>query len=150
MIFDKVNNKDKEAMIDIQKNLKTIKNRIEKTAVKFNRDPAEIKLIVVTKKFDFEKIKPLIDVGHLFFGENKVQEAEKKWSKTLSSNKNIELHMVGPIQSNKIKIAINLFTTIHSIEKTKTLKIINENITTKSTVRELFLQVNISKESSKS
>ena len=61
MIFDKVNNKDKEAMTDIQKNLKTIKNRIEKIAVKFNRDPSEIKLIVVTKKFDFEKIKPLID-----------------------------------------------------------------------------------------
>ena len=150
MIFDKVNNIDKEAMTDIQKNLKIIKSRIENTAVKFNRDPSEIKLIVVTKKFDFEKIKPLIDIGHLFFGENQVQEAEKKWSKTLSSNKNIELHMVGPIQSNKIKIAINLFTAIHSVEKTKTLKIINENITTNSTIKELFLQVNISKESSKS
>ena len=150
MIFDKVNNKDKEAMTDIQKNLKIIKSRVEKTAVKFNRDPSEVKLIVVTKKFDFEKIKPLIDAGHLFFGENKVQEAEKKWSKTLSSNKNIELHMVGPIQSNKIKIAINLFTAIHSVEKTKTLKIINENITKDSTIKELFLQVNISKESSKS
>ena len=150
MIFDKVNNKDKEAMTDIKKNLKTIKSRIEKIAVKFDRDPSEIKLIVVTKKFDFEKIKPLIDTGHLFFGENKVQEAEKKWSKTLSSNKNIELHMVGPIQSNKIKIAINLFTAIHSVDKTKTLKIINENITTDSTLKELFLQVNISKESSKS
>ena len=116
MIFDKVNNKDKEAMTDIKKNLKTIKSRIEKIAVKFNRDPSEIKLIVVTKKFDFEKIKPLIDAGHLFFGENKVQEAEKKWTKTLSNNKDIELHMVGPIQSNKIKTAINLFTVIHSIE----------------------------------
>jgi pyridoxal phosphate enzyme (YggS family) len=137
-------------MTDIKKNLKNIKNRIEKIAVKFNRDPSEIKLIVITKKFDFEKIKPLIDTGHLFFGENKVQEAEKKWSKTLSSNKNIELHMVGPIQSNKIKTAINLFTAIHSVEKIKTLKIINENITISSTIKELFLQVNISQESSKS
>ena len=89
-------------------------------------------------------------LGTFFFGENKVQEAEKKWSKTLSSNKSIELHMVGPIQSNKIKIAINLFTAIHSVEKTKTLKIINENITKDSTIKELFLQVNISKEGSKS
>jgi len=137
-------------MTDIKKNLKNIKNRIEKIAVKFNRDPSEIKLIVITKKFDFEKIKPLIDTGHLFFGENKVQEAEKKWSKTLSSNKNIELHMVGPIQSNKIKTAINLFTAIHSVEKIKTLKIINENITISSTIKELFIQVNISRESSKS
>ncbi|MAU37854.1 MAG: YggS family pyridoxal phosphate-dependent enzyme [Rhizobiales bacterium TMED94] len=149
MILDKINNKDKEAMTDIQKNLETIKNRIEKIAVKFSRDPSEIKLIVVTKKFDFEKIKPLIDAGHLFFGENKVQEAEKKWAKTLSNSKDIELHMVGPIQSNKIKIAINLFTAIHSIEKIKTLKIINENISSNSTIKELFLQVNISQESSK-
>ena len=150
MIFDKVNNKDEEVMTDIKKNLKAIKNRIEKIAVKFNRDPSEIKLIVVTKKFDFEKIKPLIDAGHLFFGENKVQEAEKKWSKTLSSNKSIELHMVGPIQSNKIKIAINFFTAIHSIEKIKTLKIISENMSKKSRIKELFLQVNISQEISKS
>ena len=149
MIFDKVNNKDKEAMTDIKKNLKIIKSRIEEIAVKFNRDPSEIKLIVVTKKFDFEKIKPLIDAGHLFFGENKVQEAEKKWAKTLSNSEDIELHMVGPIQSNKIKIAINLFTAIHSIEKIKTLKIINENISSNSTIKELFLQVNISQESSK-
>ena len=84
MIFNKVNNKDKETMTDIQKNLETIKNRIQKTAIKFDRNPSDIKLIVVTKKFDFEKIKPLIDAGHLFFGENKVQEAEKKWSKTSS------------------------------------------------------------------
>jgi len=150
MISDKVNNKDKETMIDIQKNLQTIKNRIEKTAIKFKRDPSEIKLIVVTKKFNFEKIKPLIDTGHLFFGENKVQEAEKKWSDTLSKNKNIELHMVGPIQSNKIKSAIKIFSVIHSIEKIKTLKIINESLSTDSRLKQLFLQVNISKESSKS
>ena len=150
MISDKVNNKDKETMTDIQKNLQTIKNRIEKTAIKFKRDPSEIKLIVVTKKFNFEKIKPLIDTGHLFFGENKVQEAEEKWSDTLSKNKNIELHMVGPIQSNKIKQAIKIFSAIHSIEKTKTLKIINENLSPDSTLKQLFLQVNISKESSKS
>ena len=55
MISDKVNNKDKETMTDIKKNLQTIKNRIEKTAIKFKRDPSEIKLIVVTKKFNFEK-----------------------------------------------------------------------------------------------
>ena len=150
MIFNKVNNKDKETMTDIQKNLETIKNRIQKTAIKFDRNPSDIKLIVVTKKFDFEKIKPLIDAGHLFFGENKVQEAEKKWSKTISNNKNIELHMVGPIQSNKIKIAINFFTAIHSIEKIKTLKIISENMSKKSRIKELFLQVNISQEISKS
>ena len=150
MISDKVNNKDKETMIDIQKNLQTIKNRIEKTAIKFKRDPSEIKLIVVTKKFNFEKIKPLVDSGHLFFGENKVQEAEKKWSDILSKNKNIELHMVGPIQSNKIKSAIKIFSVIHSVEKIKTLKIINENLSSDSRLKQLFLQVNISKESSKS
>ena len=101
MIFDKVNNKDKEAMTDIKKNLETIKNRIEKIAVKFNRDPAEIKLIVITKKFDFEKIKPLIDAGHLFFGENKVQEAEKNGQRLYLAIKILSFTWLG--QFNQIK-----------------------------------------------
>ena len=130
----------------------TIIDRFEKIKSKISslNPDKPVNIIAVSKTFSLDQIQPLIDHGHTHFGENKVQEAENKWSKTLSSNKNIELHMVGPIQSNKIKIAINLFTAIHSVEKIKTLKIINESITKGSTIKELFLQVNISKESSKS
>ena len=117
MISDKVNIKDKEIMTDIIKNLSLVKEKIKKIALKFDRDPSEINLIVVTKRFDIDSIKPLIDVGHLSFGENKVQEAEKKWSKILSNNSDLDLHMVGSIQSNKIKTALDIFTSIHSVEK---------------------------------
>ena len=143
MISDKVNIKDKEIMTDIIKNLSLVKEKIKKIALKFDRDPSEINLIVVTKRFDIESIKPLIDVGHLSFGENKVQEAEKKWSKILSNNSDLDLHMVGSIQSNKIKTALDIFTSIHSVEKIKTLELIDKNISSSSKLRQLFLQVNI-------
>ena len=149
MISDKVNIKDKEIMTDIIKNLSLVKEKIKKTALKFDRDPSEINLIVVTKRFDIDSIKPLIDVGHLSFGENKVQEAEKKWSKILSNNNDLDLHMVGSIQSNKIKTALDIFTSIHSVEKIKTLELIDKNISSSSKLRQLFLQVNISEETSK-
>ena len=149
MISDKVNIKDKEIMTDIIKNLSLVKEKIKKTALKFDRDPSEINLIVVTKRFDIDSIKPLIDVGHLSYGENKVQEAEKKWSKILSNNSDLDLHMVGSIQSNKIKTALDIFTSIHSVEKIKTLELIDKNISSSSKLRQLFLQVNISEEISK-
>ena len=149
MISDKVNIKDYETMTDIIKNLYLVKEKIRKIALKFDRDPSEINLIVVTKRFGIEQIKPLIDTGHLSFGENKVQEAEKKWAKVLSKNNNINLHMVGSIQSNKVKTALDIFTSIHSVEKIKTIELIDKNISSSSKLKQLFLQVNISEEITK-
>lgn len=149
MISDKVNIKDYETMTDIIKNLYLVKEKIRKIALKFDRDPSEINLIVVTKRFGIEQIKPLIDAGHLSFGENKVQEAEKKWAKVLSKNNNINLHMVGSIQSNKVKTALDIFTSIHSVEKIKTIELIDKNISSSSKLKQLFLQVNISEEITK-
>ena len=133
----------------IQKNLIDIKEKIERVSIKFNRDPDDVKLIVVTKKFDKEFIKPLLDSGHLLFGENKVQEAKNKWEDILSLNKGIELHMVGGLQSNKIKDAISIFTCVHSIDRFKTLEGINKNLNEKSLLRDIFVQVNISDEPTK-
>ena len=133
----------------IQKNLIDIKEKIERVSIKFNRDPDDVKLIVVTKKFDKEFIKPLLDSGHLLFGENKVQEAKNKWEDILSLNKGIELHMVGGLQSNKIKDAISIFTCVHSIDRLKTLEGINKNLDEKSLLRDIFVQVNISGEPTK-
>ena len=133
----------------IQKNLLDIKEKIERVSIKFNRDPDDVKLIVVTKKFDKEFIKPLLDSGHLLFGENKVQEAKNKWEDILSLNKGIELHMVGGLQSNKIKDAISIFTCVHSIDRLKTLEGINKNLNEKSLLRDIFVQVNISGEPTK-
>ena len=133
----------------IQKNLIDIKEKIERASIKFNRDPDDVKLIVVTKKFDKESVKPLLDSGQLLFGENKVQEAKNKWEDILSSNKDIELHMVGGLQSNKIKDAISIFTCVHSIDRSKILEGINKNLNEKSLLRDIFVQVNISGEPTK-
>ena len=133
----------------IQKNLIDIKEKIERASIKFNRDPDDVKLIVVTKKFDKESVKPLLDSGQLLFGENKVQEAKNKWEDILSSNKDIELHMVGGLQSNKIKDAVSIFTCVHSIDRSKILEGINKNLNEKSLLRDIFVQVNISDEPTK-
>jgi len=132
-----------------EKNLIDIKEKIERASIKFNRDPGDIKLIVVTKKFDKESIKPLLDCGHLLFGENKVQEAKIKWEEVLKLNKSIELHMVGGLQSNKIKEALPIFNCIHSIDRVKILEGIDRGFNEKSRLRDIFVQVNISDEPTK-
>ena len=133
----------------IEKNLNIIKERIERTSNKFDRDPNDIKLIVITKKFDKESIKPLIDCGQVLFGENKVQEAKNKWSDLIKANKNIKLHMVGGLQSNKIKDALSIFSCIHSVDRIKILEYISKNLKEDSLLKEFFIQVNISNEASK-
>ena len=133
----------------IEKNLNIVKERIERTSNKFDRDPNDIKLIVITKKFDKESIKPLVDCGQVLFGENKVQEAKNKWSEVISMNKNIKLHMVGGLQSNKIKDALSIFSCIHSVDRIKILEHINKYLNEDSLLEEFFIQVNISNEASK-
>ena len=133
----------------IEKNLNIIKERIERTSNKFDRDPNDIKLIVITKKFDKESIKPLIDCGQALFGENKVQEAKNKWLDVIKVNKNIKLHMVGGLQSNKIKDALSIFSCIHSVDRIKILEYISKNLKEDSLLKEFFIQVNISNEASK-
>jgi len=76
-------------------------------------------IIVISKTFSLEKIKPLLDNGHIHFGENKIQEAESKWTEIINSNKNLQLHMVGRLQSNKAKKAVKLFNFIHSLDSEK-------------------------------
>ena len=133
----------------VEKNLFNIKERIERTCTEFDRDPNKVKLIVVTKKFDKEALKPILDSGHLFFGENKVQESCAKWPDLLKQYKDLEIHMVGGLQSNKINEAISIFTCIHSVDRHKILEGINKNITEDSLLKDVFIQVNISNESSK-
>ena len=77
------------------------------------------KIIAVTKTFPISEIKPLIDHGHLHYGENKVQEALEKWSDIKNEVKNIKLHMIGKLQTNKVKIVVPLFDYIHSLDNLK-------------------------------
>ena len=89
-------------------NYNAILEQIRISADDADRNMDEIKLIIVTKKFDVESIKPLLDVGHLYFGENRVQEAKDKWPNLMNEYRNIELNLIGPLQTNKIKIALDL------------------------------------------
>ena len=107
------------------------------------------KIIAVSKTFSLEKIKPIIDSNHNHFGENKVQEALEKWSKVKEENKNIKLHLIGKLQTNKVKYCLPLFDYIHSLDSIKLAdKIANEQIK-KNFKPKIFLQINIGDEQQK-
>ena len=112
-----------------------------------NDIPAQI--ICVSKTFPLSKLLPLVNFGHHHFGENKVQEAEDKWSELKKSNKNIKLHMVGRLQTNKVKKAVQIFDFIHSVDSKKladNLKKREEEINRKLSY---FIQINLGNESQK-
>ena len=107
------------------------------------------KIIAVSKTFPLEKIKPIIDNNHKHFGENKVQEALAKWSKVKEENKNINLHLIGKLQTNKVKHCLPLFDYIHSLDSIKLAdKIANEQVK-KNFKPKIFLQINIGDEQQK-
>jgi len=106
-------------------------------------------IIAVSKTFSIEKIKPLIDHGHLHFGENKVQEAVNKWQDLKSTSSNIQLHLIGKLQTNKVKFAVPLFDYIHSLDSLKLAeKICNEQKKIGKSLK-IFIQVNIGNEPQK-
>jgi len=109
-----------------------------------------VKVIAVSKTFPMEAIMPLIEYGHLEYGENKVQEAITKWTEVKLANPNIKLHLIGKLQTNKVKFALKLFDYIHSVDTKKLAKkIADEELKQKKKIR-IFLQVNIGNEEQKS
>jgi len=108
------------------------------------------KIIAVSKTFKIDKILPLIEHGHIDFGENKVQEAIDKWTEVKLRNPNIQLHMIGKLQTNKVKFAVKLFDYIHSVDSEKLAdKIVNEQLKINRMIK-IFVQVNIGNEDQKS
>ena len=116
--------------------------------LKYNNYKAEI--IAISKTFSISHILPLIDYGHIHFGENKVQEAIEKWFEIKTNNKNIKLHMVGKLQTNKVKIALKVFDFIHSLDNLKLAKKISEEQKIYEIKPKIFIQINIGGESQKS
>jgi len=130
-------------------NLINIENKIKLklSNLKINNLP---KIIAVSKTFKVEKILPLIEHGHVHFGENKVQEALEKWTEIKSKKFNIKLHMIGKLQTNKVKFAVKLFDFIHSVDSKKLAKkIADEQIKINKKIK-IFIQVNIGNEDQKS
>ena len=130
-------------------NLIIIENKIKSNLsdLKINKLP---KIIAVSKTFKIDKILPLIEYGHINFGENKVREAIDKWTEIKIKNPNIKLHMIGKLQTNKVKLAVKLFDYIHSVDNEKLAnKIAEEQLKINKKIK-IFIQVNIGDEEQKS
>ena len=133
----------------------TVQNLIKiENEIKLNLSDIKVvnlpKIIAVSKTFKIDKILPLIDYGHIDFGENKIQEAVDKWTDIKSNNPNIRLHMIGKLQTNKVKSAVKLFDYIHSVDSEKLAKKIADEQEKISKKAKIFIQVNISNEEQKS
>ena len=129
-------------LLDIENNIKVYLNKLN-----INNNP---KIIAVSKTFKIDKILPLIEHGHLDYGENKVQEAIEKWTEVKKNNSNLKLHMIGKLQTNKVKFAVKIFDYIHSVDSEKLAKkIADEQSKIKKKIK-IFIQVNIGNEIQKS
>jgi pyridoxal phosphate enzyme (YggS family) len=131
------------------KNLLDIENNIELYLDKLNLNNSP-KIIAVSKTFKIDKILPLIEHGHIDFGENKVQEAIEKWTEIKKKNSAIKIHMIGKLQTNKVKYAVKLFDYIHSVDSEKLAKKIADEQNKLNKKIKIFLQVNIGDEDQKS
>ena len=127
------------------KNLLNIENNIKKLNI--SNHP---KIVAVPKTFKIDKILPLLEHGHTDFGENKVQEALEKWTVIKKNNPRVKLHMIGKLQTNKVKFAVQIFDFIHSVDSEKLAKKIAEEQHKINKRIKVFLQVNIGDESQKS
>ena len=132
------------------KNLLKINDKVKEKLSLSNNLIKLPNIIAVSKTFKLEQIMPLINYGHLHFGENKVQEAVEKWTNIKKDNKNIKLHLIGRLQTNKVKIAVQLFDYIHSLDSKKLADKISFQQKEQDIKTKIFIQVNIGNEDQKS
>ena len=132
------------------KNLIDLKEKVNKKISELDFKNYCPKIIAVSKTFSLSNIQPLINYGHLDYGENKVQEAVDKWSEIKKKNPNINLHMIGKLQTNKVKLAVKLFDFIHSVDSIKLAKKISDEQKKNNKKPKIFIQINIGNESQKS
>ena len=124
-------------------------NKIQSNISKLNNSKSP-KIVAVSKTFSLDHIMPLIEYGHNHFGENKVQEAEAKWLQIKKEKKNLQLHMIGKLQSNKAKQAVKIFDYIHSLDSQKLADILSKSQNEINKSINYFIQVNIGNEKQKS
>ena len=131
------------------KNLLDIENNIKINLVKLDRNSKPV-IVAVSKTFKIDEILPLINYGHIDYGENKVQEAVYKWTEIKKKNPKIKLHMIGKLQTNKVKHAVKIFDYIHSVDSKKLAKKIIDEQNKISKKLKVFLQINVGAENQKS
>jgi pyridoxal phosphate enzyme (YggS family) len=129
--------------------LATVAQEIVRAAREARRDPATVKLIAVSKTFDAPAISPIIDAGQRVFGENRVQEAKAKWPGLMTAYRGLELHLIGPLQSNKAREAVALFDAVHSVDRPSICEALAKEINSQKKQPELFIQLNTGEEPQK-
>jgi PLP dependent protein len=129
--------------------LSEVEARIATAATAAKRKASSVRLIAVSKTFEVPAILPTIEAGHRQFGENRVQEAKGKWPALRQQFPDLELHLIGPLQSNKAREAVELFDVIHSIDRPKIAKAVADEMAKLGKRLELFVQVNTGEESQK-
>ena len=132
------------------KNLVNLEKNIQSKINNLNYNDYNPKIIAVSKTFKIDHINPLIEYGHIHFGENKVQEALEKWNDIKVNNNRVRLHMIGKLQTNKVKFAVKLFDFIHSLDSEKLAKKISDEQKKINRKLKLFIQINIGSEDQKS
>ena len=129
--------------------LQIVRAEIRKAALGNGRDPASVTLVAITKMFGVENILPVIEAGHRVFGENRVQEAKAKWPALKERFPDIELHLVGPLQSNKAREAVALFDAIHTVDRPKIAAALAEEMARSGRKLKLFIEINTGAEPQK-
>lgn len=129
--------------------LEMIKQRITKAAARFDHGNDDVELVAVSKTFGVEDITPLLDAGQRVFGENRVQEAEAKWPLLREAYAHVELHLIGPLQTNKVKQAVKLFDVIESVDREKLAAALAKEMVGTGHHLPCFVQVNIGAEEQK-
>ena len=127
-----------------------IQNEIQEKSIRLNYHNYQPNIVAVSKTFSLTQVMPLINHGHIHLGENKVQEAVEKWLDIKTNFENIKLHMVGKLQTNKVKYAVPLFDYIHSLDNLKLAEKIANEQSKKNKKIKIFIQINIANESQKS
>ena len=128
--------------MDIEARLADITERIATTAEKAGRKAADVTLVAVSKTFDGDAIQPVIDCGQRVFGENRVQEAQGKWPALKEQTPDIELHLIGPLQSNKAADAVALFDVIESVDREKIARALADECSKQGKALRFYVQVN--------
>ncbi len=136
-------------MSDIVANLNTVKAAIANAEEEAQRDKASVTLVAVSKTFDAEEIRPVLDAGQRVFGENRVQEAQAKWPGLRDDYSGIELHLIGPLQSNKAADAVALFDVIETVDREKIAAALAVEIKKQNKAPKLYVQVNTGLEEQK-
>jgi len=136
-------------MSDVADNLVQVKARIEKAALKWSQDAAKVSLIAVSKQQPLERVIAALDAGQRIFGENRVQEAQGKWPELKSRYEGVELHLIGPLQSNKAKEAVALFDVIQTVDRPKIAKTLAAEMQKAGKDIPVYIQINIGAEPQK-